>query len=368
METEKRRRRDTVTLDAILGSALPPNEGRERLLALLESAPRGRFFAIVALLERLTPGAVRVGDIGPPSKEGIRFRHDPDLSFSAGDIRSARLSEVRSIPDDALSPLRPLIEITTTFLGLTGATSPLPTYLAEEVAQEDAQQSVRRDFLDIFHHRLTSLLYRWWARYSFSREFEADLHDLWTRRMLSFVGSDAFDGAPSKHIPPWQLLRLLPLQVGTGRGARTLELALREIVGSAIPNSEVRVRQFVGGWVPIDEDERCALGRDNHRLGVDALLGKRIFDRAGRFAIRIENVDVDTYPRLQKGGDLLPLVQETVALFSRDPLEFDLELVLHEDAVPSLVLSAESGSRLGRNSWLRGRKSTQTILVEDAME
>ena len=68
---------------------------RERANPVLRAAPHSTFFHIVALLERLTKENKRIGGDGPASEEGIRFRHDYDLGFSAGDI--ARV-EVKALP------------------------------------------------------------------------------------------------------------------------------------------------------------------------------------------------------------------------------------------------------------------------------
>ena len=65
---------------------------RFRLDAALQFATGDvRFTSLVALLERLTGSAVRVGGDGPPSEEAIRFRHDPSLVFSSGDVSQVRL-------------------------------------------------------------------------------------------------------------------------------------------------------------------------------------------------------------------------------------------------------------------------------------
>ena len=47
------------------------------------------FFGLVALLERLTPEAARVGG-SSPSLEAIRFKHDPSLGFSSQDVSGLR--------------------------------------------------------------------------------------------------------------------------------------------------------------------------------------------------------------------------------------------------------------------------------------
>jgi type VI secretion system protein ImpH len=364
LETSERRRSSDV-IEEETEEPLPSVE--ERVGALLKQAPYARFFTFISMVERLTPEAVRVGGAGPPSKEGIRFRHDPDLAFASGDMTSAHILQVPSRAGDPLSPPRPLIEITTTFLGLSGSSSPLPTYLAEEIAQEDPHQPTRRDFLDIFHHRLVSLLFRWWARYGYAREFESGMGDRWSLRALAFTGSDAFHAPASKHIPPWQILRLLPLMAGKQRSARTLRIALQEILGHELPGIQVSLEQFVGGWVPVDEAERCKLGVARHRLGGDALLGGRVFDRSGSFTIKLEPVSRAAYPRLLPNGDLMPVLKDTVRLFTRDAVDFDLELVLAKDAIPTLYLARKGGSKLAHDAWLRSDRATQSMTFKDVM-
>ena len=114
---------------------------------LEDRAPGASFFALVAHLERALGGA-RLGGDGRAEDERLRLRHDPSLAFQAG--------EVASVGVDAHG--RTTIE--TTFLGLSGAVGPLPVFLREEVACEDPDRGVRRDLLDVFHHRALSLLYR----------------------------------------------------------------------------------------------------------------------------------------------------------------------------------------------------------------
>ncbi|HEY0092707.1 MAG TPA: type VI secretion system baseplate subunit TssG, partial [Archangium sp.] len=96
--------------------------------ALRPKASRLGFFQLVAFLERLTSEATRVGELGPVLQERIRFRHDPSLGFSSGDVSDVALRQVPVQEDDALAR-RPLFEVVTTFLGLTGSASPLPMYV-----------------------------------------------------------------------------------------------------------------------------------------------------------------------------------------------------------------------------------------------
>jgi type VI secretion system protein ImpH len=344
----------------------PVERLREQAAPVLRAAPRSTFFHIVALLERLTSNALRVGGDGPPGAEGIRFRHDYDLGFSAGDIARVEVKALPRGPERSLEAPKPVFEVTTTFLGVTGTISPLPLYIAEEVLHEDDQNPVRRDFLDIFHHRLISLLYRSVSKYAPAREHLTHRTDAWMKRALFLTGLDPDIQTRSMHVHPSVLVRLAPLLAGRGRGPRVLALAIREALGEALaPDGKVNVRQFAGGWIEVDDAQRMSLGESNNVLGVEAILGSRAYDQSGRFAVQIGPLHRHNYRRFLRDGDLLPLVKDVVDLCVREPLDFDVELLLAADAVPSFVLSGEQpgSSQLGRDTRLRGAETTAEVMT-----
>jgi type VI secretion system protein ImpH len=337
---------------------------RKAAAPALKAAPYSTFFHIVAMLERITKDAARVGGDGPPSAERIRFRHDYDLGFSAGDISRV---EVRTFPrpEYSLDEPVPLFEITTTFLGLTGTISPLPLYIAEEVLHEDERRPVRRDFLDIFHHRLISLLYRCVSKYAPAREHLSTRPDAWMKRALYLTGLDPEIQTRNLRVHPSVWVRLAPLLAGRGHGPRVIALALREALGEALePDGSVWIKQFAGGWIEVDQEQRMALGESNNELGVEAILGKRAYDQSGRVAVQIGPLHKNNFRRFLRDGDLLPVVKDVMQLCSKDSLDFDVELMLAADAVPSFELSKKGGaSALGRDTRLRGSETAAESMV-----
>ncbi|WAM23884.1 MULTISPECIES: type VI secretion system baseplate subunit TssG [Myxococcus] len=333
-----------------------PDAFVETAQKLAELAPRVSFFPLVAFLERLTSQATRVGGSGPVNEEMIRFRHDPSLGFPSGDVSSVTLHHVPVRAEDPYSK-RPLFEVVTRFLGLTGSVSPLPHYLAEEVAQEDPDHPVRREFLDLFHHRLLSLLYRIESKYRVTSETDTSFSDQWSRRLLALGGFDTYEKPLEGTLPTWRLLRIAPLLASRARTSEQLEVALEDVLGDDLEGARVSVRQFVGRWVDIDA--RARLGHSNHQLGRNMLLGGKAFDRTGKIQIHIRPLPPRAYKRLMQEGDLLPLVREVVALFVRDPLEYDLELGLTEGVQHQFRLSSREPSQLGRDTWLGLSQQTQ---------
>ena len=370
METEERPVDHHVDGDS--GAAPEEAEPEESLYdatdAIRRWAPRSRFFHVVSLLERMMPDRVRVGGDGPPQQEGLRFRHDPAMAFSAGDITSVSQHDIVLEPGSTLSPKLPGFQITSTFLGLTGAVSPLPLYMPEEVALEDPANHIRRDFLDLFHHRVLSLLYRSVTRYSPTREHVAKTPDPWLRRFLAAAGLDSYEGSLSEQLPESFFLRLLPLFVGRSRTRDGLEITLRAALGSAAgAGAMVSVEQFVGRRVQVDDSQRTQLGKSNHVLGKSSVVGGRVFDRSSRFAIRIGPLGQDNYQGFMEGGEQLKVLREVVRMFCRRPLDYDVELELTADAVPRFNLSTTEPRRLGRQTWLRGQRAAQVHTIRDAM-
>ena len=338
----------------------------EALLAVVEAAGRGGFVELVGLIERLLPSGARVGGAGPPDAEPVRFRHDPSLAFSTGDVSSVRVASPPADPFEA-AQAHPRFDVTTTFLGLTGSSSPLPLHLVEEVLHEDPDRPVQRDFLDLFHHRLLSLLYRLLVKYDAAHEFLSTGDDEWSKRLLALGGTDLANGkTPS--LPVWRLLRLSPLLATRARNARTLELALADVLSEDIDAAAVEVEEFVGDWITLDPPQRVQLGVANHRLGQEFVLGERVFDRGAKFRVRIGPLARDAYDRLRPSGDLFPVVKEVVGRAIADPLAYDLELVLAIGAAPAFCLSSSGESRLGQNTWLGERQAQQTRVVIDVVD
>ena len=154
------------------------NKGVGRLNYLLEQGREFSFYQAVRWLERLHPRAQPLGRAGSPEQEKVRLRPSTSLAFPPTDLEGV---EPQSHGDK--------IQITTTFFGLYGSDTPLPYSYAEHIAQISQEHYGRRvrSFLDIFHHRLLSLLYRAWDKYRPDSTSPGELDPLFGRA-LAFVG------------------------------------------------------------------------------------------------------------------------------------------------------------------------------------
>jgi type VI secretion system protein ImpH len=335
------------------GGGPPAPLGPEELARRIAAARRLGAYPLLLLLERLHGERGRIGTSAMPSEERIRLRHDPALAFRPGEVSAVAL---RPPPGEPEPGEVPAVDVTTAFLGLSGAASPLPPYLPEEVAQEDDEAPRRRDFLDLFHHRFISLYYRARARADFPNGYRSDQGDAWSRRVLAFAGREG----PTR-VPAWRLLRWAPLLAERNVTAAALEAAVADLLEDDVGAVGVTVEPFAGGWAAIDPDDRNRLGRDRSRLGADLVLGARILDRAGRIRVVVGPLSRAELAAFRARADLPLRIAEAVRELCPPALAFDLLLWLSRDAAPHLELGR---ARLGRDAWLGGQRRETRVRVE----
>jgi type VI secretion system protein ImpH len=334
--------------------------------ALFEQAPRFDFFQAVRLLGRLRPDRAPVGRDGSPSDEVVRFTTRPGLAFVPSPVQSLEPPTASDRP----------AEMTIAALSLTGPAGALP-YCYTELLLERARD---RDhtlaaFLDLFHHRLSSLFYRAWEKYRPALALER----AWDVQRVSRNGAPGESNAFSAHLfaliglgmgslrgrhdfPDEALLYYVGLFAQRHRSAAALESLLREYF--ALP---VEVVQFVEHRVTLGPPDCTILGTPgrNNVLGVDLMLGDQVEQVSGKFRLRIGPLSLDRFRALWPGGrDFRRLVQMT-RLFVGPGLIFDVQLVLRAEDVPRfrLVSSPDAGPTLGRDAWV-----TSLDMAEDVTD
>jgi type VI secretion system protein ImpH len=324
---------------------------------VLGRARRLPFLVLVQLLEELVPAKARVGEDGPVYDEPVRFRHDPALSFHTSDITSVRRA---SAPGG-----RAYVEVTTSFGGVTGSASPLPTNIIEEIAQADDEESVQRDLVDGFHHRLLGLLFRGLMRSDYARSFRGDASDRMSERLLLLGGLAPESAERLTGLPRALLLRLLPLIVCHPPNAHRLELALRDVFDDMLAQAHVRVVSMTGGVVQLERDECPRLGIDM-LLGKNSCLGRRIPAPASAARVLVGPLSPEVCTRLGPGGDRYEELCSVIFLLAPEAIDVDVEL--QPSAAYSARLGRSHGTRLGLNTWLGSRGSPSPVRFRAHMQ
>lgn len=308
------------------------------------------FYQALRLLEMARPWKTPLGEGVDRSREAVRISSRVSHGFPASDVQ-----EVRA-PESEDAPARMEINV----LGLAGALGPMPPPWTDLAVERTRQgDRVFADFLDIFNHRLASLLYR--SRKALRPGFEHRRPaDTGVAEWVHALVGMATRGLRGNRLglPDGALLRYAALLASEVRSAKGLELVLADYFG--VP---ARVAPFTGGFVTIEPDERTRLGISpdiaaNNALGSEVVLGSRAWDPQSGFRVELGPMRLDVFLELLPcGRGFVPLAG--LARFYAGPtLEFDVVLNLKADEVPPLRLGREAAPRLGWTSWLGARPAT----------
>lgn len=359
----------------------------------LRLAREGRqfdFVQAVRLIEWASSGAARVGYLGPASKEPVRFAAHPSLAFPCADIESISVEVGDS---DAMTRYL----ITVNFMGLLGPASPLPPFYTLEVLRDET--NAVRDFLDFFNHRLISLFYRACTKYRLGLDEVRDarergdgidaptdvfpqmpaLPEMGPEPVATRVG--VVERGPAKGGVDEVLFSLIGLRgavlrrAGSVDWSRLLPFAglltmrahsapvLANILSHYFDGIPVQIRELVGRWVAIPEDQQARLGRPSCRLiderkresesagGEAAVIGARVADVAGKIRVILGPLSFHRFVWFLPGGGSRRPLYDLVRFLVSDQLDFDVELRLRGTRVPPLRLGSER-CRLARSTWL----------------
>lgn len=335
--------------------------GEELEAFLFEECRSIQFFQAVRLLEKLHPDRDSVGSFGRPENEALRIGVNPSLAFPTSEIHSLEASEGGRA------------RMTVNFFGLTGPQGVLPHHYTQLVAEgRRAGDEAVGDFLDLFHHRILSLLYRAWKKHRFTVAFEESAEDPLTTHLLDLVGRGVGSTRDRLAVDDRTLARYAGLFRAHGRSAEALEALVEDFF--RVP---AEVVQFVGAWYSISRSDQCALGEGREgggpslssQLGVGSMVGDEVWDEQARVRIRLGPMSRERFDEFLPGRTAHRELSALVTEFSDGSLDFEAQLVLEEEEVPGCVLGREDGTPqgLGWSTWIRsaprGDDADDTILT-----
>jgi type VI secretion system protein ImpH len=286
--------------------------------------------------------------------EVARYRSASALSF-----QSAQISRITAT--DADQPF----EIDVSFIGLNGPSGVLPRYYSELVLQQIKLKNLAlRDFLDIMNGRAirnhldASRKYRLPAAVELAEVSYADPISGVLRALVGMATprlETAADKSPRLSVPAAVLMSYAGLLSRSVRSAAGLEQILNDYTGR-----RVEVIQLLGRWAglhPEDQTRLPSLDQPNGnyaQLGVNAVLGARIFDVQGTFRLRLGPLHYGEFSDLLPGTQMMQQIVDLTRFYAGPTLGFDVQLSLRHTSVPPCMLGGGESSRrrLGLNTWL----------------
>jgi type VI secretion system protein ImpH len=320
--------------DPAMSSAAYSWEHGHSLVSLLGEQPwQFEFYQAVRLLEALQR-QVGASFSREENSQTIRFQSRVNFNFPA--------SEVQDISLDS-----DVTRVAVNFLGLAGATGPLPAPYAEMVLEALARKDHGAvDFLDIFNNRLVWLLYRARQAHHPVMTARAPHEGQVAKYLFSLIGLGQNSLRDRLKIPDRSLLHYSGLLANRVRSAAGLERLLSDYF-----DVQVNVNQFRGVWRELETAQQTRLGDggSNQCLGGGIVLGRRVWDQSGGLSITFGPLDRERFtaflPKRSASRALCELARFYVGL----DYEIQIRLLLKPADVPQ---SALGKARLGYTSWL----------------
>jgi type VI secretion system protein ImpH len=303
---------------------------------LLRDPKQFQSFQALRLIECAHLSEARLGRGTKAAREPVRLGHDAHLRFSSAQIMSYE-------PPGGAARARLALDF-----GLLGPDGPMPLHLTEYALARSLHRQDRtfERFLDVFQHRMSSLMYRAWADAQPVIGLDRPGDDRFARYVSSVCGlGQAGSDAPGA-VEHAARLGEAALLGDRRRHACGLATLLSNEFG--VP---VRIEPFVGQWLPLPETAGVRLGaRNRGTLGAGYLVGRRVWDRQQKFRVVAGPLNADQCERLQPGTVQARRMARWVRLYAGPTFEFELELRLAHDAARATRLGPTT--RLGRHTWL----------------
>lgn len=333
--------------------------------ALFTEGHRFSFLQAVRLLEemRLRGNRTAPAEGADPDREVVRFRHAVRMDFPPTDVE-----EVTKPANGGP------VEMTVNVLGLAGAHGPLPPPVSELIVERAFRKDTAfRDFLDIFNHRLVSLLYRARKKYRPALDPHGPDRGRVAKVLQAFLGLATPGLLGRMELPDRALLPYTGLVVDKQRSTVGLVRLLEDYF-----EIKVAVLPFKGQWNEIQEDDLtyigCSVGLRpassdssdqgrmeahttprNNVLGRSAVLAKRIWDEEASVEVQLGPLTLDQFVAFLPIGRSHHALVAAVRYYLRGELGFMFRLQIAAGEVPELRIGRAEAAFLGWTTWLKTR-------------
>jgi len=307
---------------------------------LTDSASFSFVQAVRLILHKITAaGGVENTSHEKILEKAVRVRPELSLRFPGTDITD--VEQIRENPQR--------FRITATFLGLYGASSPLPSFYTEDLIDEyNEEKSIRRDFVDIINYRLYPAVFKIWSKYRLFYKICEEEDPKTIHILYSLLGLEN-DRLRKRIFNLEKYYRYTGLAIQFPRSAEGLETMIKDFFNLA---SKIKVRQCIFRKVSIPADQYAKLGKSYCTLGEDTVIGTSVEDISGKFQILVTGADADTLHFFLPDGSAFGELQQMVKFYVNQPLEWGLAVELDGGEIETARPGGDRWANLGWNTWL----------------
>jgi type VI secretion system protein ImpH len=302
------------------------------------------FVPLLRKLAAAEPDMPPIGQAQRPQQESFRLGQQASLAFAPRELAKV---ELKQGPDEIERAYIKLFG-----LGTLGPNGALPIHFTELVRErvEAKRDNTLADFIDLFHHRAFSHIYRAWAQSQSAAGLDRSGAETFSSYIARLAGDEPTEVQDSV-LAPHARWASSAHRVRAARNPDGLVSTLSRFFG--VP---VQLHEYMLQWMPIEPQDQCKLGQASQSsvLGEGAMAGEVVPDRQSRFRLVIGPLSLDGYLRLtpqgSSSGKDLPTLIEIVRSFVGFEYVWEVELLIHSAAAPQAQLG--DNTQLGWSTWM----------------
>jgi type VI secretion system protein ImpH len=314
--------------------------------ALFEEGHLFGFDQALRLLELIYRNRTPVAEGVDPESEVVRLRSMLRFDFPASEIE-----QIERPQGDGPAGM------SVNVMGLAGVLGPLPSWVSE-LALDRASRGDKAfaAFLDLFNHRLLSLLYRARKKHRPALDGRSPERGRVAACLFAMLGlgtphTRGVLGVPDRALLPWA--GILTMRQRSMTGLERMVASHFDVAATIVP--------FRGLWQDIEESDTTRIGDRNGQhqiLGHGAVLGKRVWDPEASFEVRLGPMTRAQFLEFLPRRFCFRSAVSLVRFYVGEDVGFTLRLVLRGPEIPELRLGKKGGAMLGWTSWLKSRAAT----------
>jgi type VI secretion system protein ImpH len=271
-------------------------------------------------LARLIPSLERAG-------MHFFYRVDPRLAFPGREVQTLEIKKNQ-------------VSLSLNFMGLQGASTPLPVHYSELIVQDDPNDSRLNEFYNFFNQQWFRHLLAIQLKYAYLPQLQSHAQDQLTLYLLSFAGlRPNFFNEEADYLG---LLRFMPMLLGRQLSQTAWCQLIQEYFGC----QKVWVKQWVPQRIKIPLASQNSLGK-NIALGVQSSLGEYVTQMKVHAELHLCLLVLNGFLPHQYAFKALKRLLRWVT-----PNPIDFTVVLHVEEGGGLHLNRQSGLYLGWNTLL----------------
>lgn len=300
---------------------------------------RHSFTALLRQVSARNTGGPPVGEAVVPKQETLKIGQTPNMSFAP--------REVASLEHQANKLVLKLFS-----LGLLGPNGPLPLHMTDQIREqvETKRDFTLSDFLDLFHHRALSLLYRAWAQAQSTAGLDRPDQERFSAYIARLVGDEP-DMAVGSALAPHARWASASHRVRHARNPDGLSATIGQFF--SIP---CRLEEYCLQWMPLAPEDISRMGwvGASSMIGQGAVAGEAVPDRQSCFRLVLGPLSLEQYLRFTpeggRSGRDLPTLIEIVRSFIGLEYRWEVELLVRRDAAPACRMGDDQ--QLGWSTWM----------------